>query len=275
MRIRWRDMKLSMNFQKADIKARLIGGIYFMPILGLVGAGPPWFILGCILAGFWVVFETFSLIIGRKNPVKFITGLGLLSVAFGLPFIASPVYWLVLGVCLWVGIVALTQKAPFFMACLTATCISLGAIAQQPAPMLLFGIIIIVTSFDMGAYFAGRLIGGPKLAPKISPSKTWAGSIGGLICVMLLCEAGAWIFLDAPLTAHARLFIALCALCAQAGDLLESALKRKLSVKDSGHFVPGHGGALDRFDGYLLTLPFVTLLDMLHLMPPDLFHNGI
>lgn len=111
---------------------------------------------------------------------------------------------------------------------------------------LLIWVFLVVWATDIGAYFAGRTIGGPKLAPSISPNKTIAGLIGGVICAAL--TAGAWVYfvgLPSILLSLAVLFGAV----AQMGDLFESGLKRKAGVKDSGTWLPGHGGLLDRLDG--------------------------
>ena len=100
-----------------------------------------------------------------------------------------------------------------------------------------------VWATDIGAYAAGRAIGGPKIAPAISPSKTWAGLIGGMVAATLVIGfAGGW--------RYAALGI-LVAVLAQAGDFFESWLKRRAGVKDSGATIPGHGGVFDRVDGLL------------------------
>ena len=121
---------------------------------------------------------------------------------------------------------------------------------------LVFWLMVVVWSTDIFAYFAGRGIGGPKLAPRISPNKTWAGLLGGMAGAMvvgalfgLAFEVGIpFLVLGAPL-----------ALLAQVGDLYESSVKRRLGVKDSGAILPGHGGILDRVDG-LLPVTVVVLL---------------
>ena len=114
---------------------------------------------------------------------------------------------------------------------------------------LLLWVFITTWSVDIGAYFAGRSIGGPKLAPAISPNKTWAGLIGGMAAAALF--AGLWtLLLDLP---SILLWLAApFALGAQIGDLFESWLKRRAGVKDSGTWLPGHGGALDRLDGLVV-----------------------
>lgn len=111
---------------------------------------------------------------------------------------------------------------------------------------LLLWMFIVVWGTDIGAYFAGRAIGGPKLAPRISPAKTWAGLGGGIFAAW---GAGAAIaaWMDLPLAL--RFLGAPMAVLAQAGDLFESWLKRRAGVKDSGSILPGHGGVLDRLDG--------------------------
>lgn len=105
---------------------------------------------------------------------------------------------------------------------------------------------IAVWATDIGAYFAGRAIGGPKLAPRISPSKTWAGLGGGVAAAW---GAGALVASQGQLPAALLYLGAPMAVLAQAGDLFESWLKRRAGVKDSGTLLPGHGGVLDRLDG--------------------------
>jgi phosphatidate cytidylyltransferase len=116
--------------------------------------------------------------------------------------------------------------------------------------------MLVTWSTDSFAYFAGRSIGGPKLAPRISPNKTWSGLIGGMAGAAVVGGLAAWAFdLD-------RLFLfagAPFGLLAQLGDLYESKVKRRLGAKDSGTIIPGHGGVLDRLDG-LLPVAIATLL---------------
>jgi phosphatidate cytidylyltransferase len=111
---------------------------------------------------------------------------------------------------------------------------------------LLIWVFLVVWSTDIGAYFAGRAIGGPKLAPAISPNKTVAGLIGGVLAAAIM--AGVWVYAVKLPAALLWLSVPL-AVTAQMGDLFESGLKRKAGVKDSGTWLPGHGGLLDRLDG--------------------------
>ena len=125
----------------------------------------------------------------------------------------------------------------------------------------IFWLFAVVWATDIGAYFAGRGIGGPKLAPRISPGKTWAGLLGGMVCAALVGAATA-LLLDLSRAAPLIVISALLALVAQAGDLLESMVKRRFGVKDSGHLIPGHGGVLDRLDGLLTAAPAVAALTL-------------
>ncbi|OYY90349.1 MAG: phosphatidate cytidylyltransferase [Sphingomonas sp. 28-66-16] len=113
---------------------------------------------------------------------------------------------------------------------------------------------------DIGAYFAGRAIGGPKLAPLISPNKTWAGLIGG---VALASTFAIVMHLVYGLPWRLTLATPVLAILAQAGDLFESWLKRRAGVKDSGTMLPGHGGLLDRLDGVVPVAPLAAILVVL------------
>lgn len=122
--------------------------------------------------------------------------------------------------------------------------------------VLTFWALSLVWATDVGAYFSGRSIGGPKIAPAISPSKTWAGLIGGMACATLLAFCfHRWLALALPLVWVTPLL----AIAAQSGDFLESWMKRRAGVKDSGTLLPGHGGVLDRLDGVVTAIPLAAL----------------
>lgn len=122
-----------------------------------------------------------------------------------------------------------------------------------------YGFFIILFVFacvwgaDSFAYFAGKGIGGPKLAPAISPNKTWSGFFGGLAGAIILSGVLTLAFSFNPGLAVVGLALAL-ALAAQAGDLFESWVKRRFGLKDSGNLIPGHGGVLDRIDGFIFAI---------------------
>ncbi len=113
-------------------------------------------------------------------------------------------------------------------------------------------LLLCVWSADIVAFFTGRALGGPKLAPSISPNKTWSGAIGGVVGAMLIAGGAAAVWLAGLQGKGFGLFFALAgglAVLSVLGDLLESGLKRRAGVKDSGTSLPGHGGVMDRLDG--------------------------
>lgn len=123
---------------------------------------------------------------------------------------------------------------------------------------LTFYLFLSVWATDIGAYAAGRLIGGPKLLPDVSPNKTWAGLLGGMVAAAVV---GVLVALasDASVPLYPFLFGLVLAVVSQLGDLFESFVKRRFGVKDSGTLIPGHGGILDRIDGLLFASAFMAL----------------
>ncbi|MEM9331331.1 MAG: phosphatidate cytidylyltransferase [Pseudomonadota bacterium] len=127
----------------------------------------------------------------------------------------------------------------------------------------IFLLFACVWGADILAYFFGKGIGGPKLAPRISPKKTWSGFIGGILGAVGLCFVVTKFF-GFSFTSNLMLLTVLLAIFSQVGDLMESLLKRLFDVKDSGNLIPGHGGVLDRIDG--LIVAGVTLWGVMKLM---------
>jgi phosphatidate cytidylyltransferase len=112
-------------------------------------------------------------------------------------------------------------------------------------------LVLVVWAADVGAYLAGRTLGGPRLAPRISPGKTWSGAAGGLIAAIAAGLAATAFLSDGGPGWRSGLVAAALGIVGQAGDLLESFVKRRLEVKDSSHLIPGHGGLFDRLDAIL------------------------
>lgn len=138
--------------------------------------------------------------------------------------------------------------------------LALLALRAMPATgmALAFYLLAVVWGTDIGAYAAGRLIGGPKLAPAISPHKTWAGLFGGMALAALF-GYGVAVLLGARLPMASLGLALLLAGIAQLGDLFKSTFKRRAGVKESGHLIPGHGGMLDRIDGLVFAAVFFVL----------------
>jgi phosphatidate cytidylyltransferase len=114
-------------------------------------------------------------------------------------------------------------------------------------------LLLVVWATDVTAFAVGRTVGGPRLAPAVSPGKTWSGLAGGIVGAMIVGGLAGRIAWGGG--AGAALLAGILAVVAQIGDLGESLLKRRAGVKDSGHLIPGHGGALDRLDGLLFAAP--------------------
>jgi phosphatidate cytidylyltransferase len=171
------------------------------------------------------------LIAGRLEATLIVLGIGLVVVALLAPERRS---WAATG---------------FFYA--AAAEVASVLVREDPVNgfTALFFVLLLVWAADIGGYFAGRAIGGPKLWPRVSPKKTWAGAIGGFAGSLLVAGlfAAAGVGKSGPLLALG----AILSVISQLGDLFESAVKRHFGVKDSSHIIPGHGGLLDRLDGFV------------------------
>jgi phosphatidate cytidylyltransferase len=122
-------------------------------------------------------------------------------------------------------------------------------------------ILLVVWVTDIGGYFAGRGIGGPRLWPRVSPKKTWAGAIGGFVASLAVAAGFAAFGLGK--TGPVVLLGAVLSIASQFGDLFESAVKRRFGVKDSSHIIPGHGGLLDRLDGFVAAIVLAAIFGFL------------
>ena len=179
------------------------------------------------LGGLW--FDVFAVLVAAVVFNEFVGLVRLLDVSRGRKLA-------------WIGFGAVYVGA----AALALALLPLGVVA---------GVIAVVVATDTGAYFSGRTIGGPKIAPAISPSKTWAGLGGGALAAGVV-SAASFAYNTGELRASVMLGIAfvigaVLAVLAQAGDFFESWLKRRAGMKDSSNLIPGHGGFFDRTDGML------------------------
>jgi phosphatidate cytidylyltransferase len=164
------------------------------------------------------------------------------------------------------GLVARARGAAPGWAAIGVVLIGLPAVAlvwlrslPEVGLSVMLWLLIVVWTTDGVAYLVGRRVGGPRLAPSISPGKTWSGLAGGVLGAGLASLIVASV-LGSERLVHAAGLGAGFAVVAQLGDLAESMLKRRAGVKDSGSLIPGHGGVLDRVDGLLLTAPALSLL---------------
>ena len=252
----WRDLRVRLIsagvLAPVCLACLLNGGWVFVALvlLAMIGIGVEWrdmtrtsprSLPGAML----LAWPGISLLAGIETD--FLAGLRVLLVGFLL----GP--WRGAGVVL----VGIGGFALIWLRCMT------GAGAAS----LLF-VVLAVWASDSTAYLAGRALGGPKLAPRISPGKTWSGAVGGLSGAMIAGAVVASLTTpsgDPGLVARllrGLLFGGLIGIAAQAGDLGESALKRRYGVKDSGRLIPGHGGLLDRLDGLMTAAPVAALLSL-------------
>ena len=253
-----------------DLWARIIGSLYFIPLFAGVIAGFPYAALAGGAAIIWLACEAARMLTGEQYTLRMALIWTLLVFPFFLAF--APLSTEV-TVLLWSSLFVICfflnkQREPGFIGLLMLAAICLGVLlTKQDGHLILICLAAVVSAGDIGAYIFGRLLGGPKLAPSISPSKTWIGAAGGLFCSLLVVLILSFV-LGASLSEPAGWgFAILVCVFAQSGDLFESRVKRRLGIKDSGSFVPGHGGALDRFDGYLSVLPLIITIDFFHYTP--------
>jgi phosphatidate cytidylyltransferase len=189
--------------------------------------------------------------------------LGCLVIGFQarILFIATAVAILVPSVHGWARGQGLWNASGVAYAAISAVTLSLIRGDGQAGLLAILFLFAVVWATDVFAYFVGRAVGGPKLAPSISPGKTWSGAVGGAVGGL----AGGALF--AELTGWGNIWVAATALVlaviAQLGDLLESFLKRRQGVKDSSHLIPGHGGFMDRVDGLVVAAWALYVIGML------------
>lgn len=259
-----------MNKPRGELRLRVLSALFLGPLVlfaTYLGGGP--FAAVIILAGMLAAIEWVRIVaptLGRTGDAVAcaapLVG-GIVTMAAGpLPAIAclagaAVVFMAVLGTDR--GIRGVAYPA-FVFPYVGGAIVALVWLRSLPdvGLGLTFWFLLVVWAADVGAYTSGRIIGGPKLAPSISPNKTWAGLVGGIVWSAVFAAGIALAF------SAARPWVALgAAICvslvAQLGDLFESGVKRQYGVKNSGQLIPGHGGVLDRVDGILAAAPFLAL----------------
>jgi phosphatidate cytidylyltransferase len=195
-------------------------------------------------------------------------------VGFGIIALAVAAYCLVAGrigtslVVLAIGVLATALISPperrnwtatgFFYAGAAEVASVLVRLDSARGFVALVFVLLIVWVTDIAGYFAGRGIGGPKLWPRVSPKKTWAGAIGGFVASVFV--AAGFVALDLGRAGPMLILAAALSTVSQLGDLFESAVKRRFGVKDSSHIIPGHGGLLDRLDGFVAAIVLAAIL---------------
>ena len=226
---------------------------------------------------FWIALVTLA-VIGLYVEWLMVIGLArdMRVVACGVVALAIAGICLAMGrieialVILGIGLLATALIAPerrnwvaagFLYAAAAQTASILVRFDAAKGFVALMFVLLVVWVTDSGGYFAGRGIGGPKLWPRVSPKKTWAGAIGGFAAVLIV--AACFAALDLGRTGPLLLLGGMLSIVSQLGDLFESAVKRRFGVKDSSHVIPGHGGLLDRLDGFVAAIVVAAIFGLL------------
>jgi phosphatidate cytidylyltransferase len=231
---------------------------------------------GLIFLAFWtvasliVLWEWDAMVCAHdKNPVFTISSIAIVGTSL-LWAIERPVPALILISLGALGVATLASKIrrPWCVAGLVyCGGLLLAPVVLRADPVFGFFAILflfaVVWSTDIGAYIAGRAVGGPKLMPRISPNKTWSGATGGLVAgvgsgVSVALFAGIENLVAIGLTAF------VLSIASQVGDLLESGIKRQFNVKDASWIIPGHGGLMDRLDGFVVASIVAVLIGLAH-----------
>jgi phosphatidate cytidylyltransferase len=242
----------------SELALRVCSALVLVPLaIGTAYVGGWPFAVFWGLAGLGVLWEWCSLVAGADRRLALMTGAAAIVLAVVL---AVTNHHRATLVVLAMGTLAAAALAPAERRIWVASGVPYaGAIAVAPIVLrsdgangflaMLF-LFAIVWATDIIAYFVGRAVGGPKLMPQVSPKKTWSGALGGTAAAVALAVAFAQAAVFPTWLAIAMLAVVL-SVVAQGGDLFESFLKRRFGAKDSSHLIPGHGGLMDRLDGFV------------------------
>jgi phosphatidate cytidylyltransferase len=258
---------LPVNAPRGSLTPRVLSALALAPLpIAAIWFGSPWLPLLTALAGGMMGWEWGRLtrLAGRARIVLIVVVLACVATAaFFTAGFAIALAAACAGIVFWAARGAPDGEAKWAAAGLlwvAVPCICLLWLACSGRATL-FWIFAVVWATDIGAYAVGRSFGGPRLAPRWSPRKTWAGFAGGMLCAALI---GAVTSIAAGRSQALPLVLvsAGLAIVAQFGDLAESLAKRRFGVKDSSSLIPGHGGLLDRLDGLLAVIPAVALMTL-------------
>jgi len=241
-------------------------------VIALVYVGGLAFIVTVVVAAVLMAYE-WTKISGEDQPAYFLGGLALV-VGTAVALVGSGMNTAAVSVglagALLLAVLAALQKRPYSWPALGVLYVGIPCASlvwlrgtDTVGMMVIFWSFSVVWATDIGAYAIGKTVGGPRLAPRISPKKTWSGLIGGTLCGTTAGAVVAWITELAPIETLALLSFALT-FAAHGGDLVESAFKRRFNVKDSSNLIPGHGGILDRVDGLFFVWPAMVGAQFLH-----------
>lgn len=250
----------------SNLQLRILTAVVLAPVtIWLIWLGGVSFQLFAIAIGFAIYYEWITLSASKQNRTGLLTGwLVLIAVAVLMMLQIPP---LQIFAILAAGAVFLIQRANWSASGLLYAglpMVSLAMLRGDTASGLIAIIYLfaLVWATDIGAYFTGRSLGGPKLAPRFSPNKTWSGAIGGVVAAIIAAAAVSYYSFDRINYVLVLLAIAL-SIASQLGDLGESWVKRRFNAKDSGKLLPGHGGVMDRVDGLIIAAVVLYIISAL------------
>lgn len=203
----------------------------------------------------WLIFVRYI----PATPILYV-GLAwwLIAIVLVLRYPGTSRFWRQRSVKLGIGLLILI---PFWKTMLALREAQMLVDIDLGVHLVLFYALLLIWAADTGAYFAGRAFGKAKLAPAVSPGKSWAGAWGGLACAVVLALVAAyWLDLSTALTIQLVVVTVIAAIVSIFGDLTESLFKREAGIKDSSNLLPGHGGVLDRIDSLTASIPVLTAL---------------
>jgi phosphatidate cytidylyltransferase len=245
---------------------RLATSLVLIPVvIGCVVVGYPLVYTLALLGAALLSWEWAQMVPNKHSSAYALTYFFVVTVAV---LTASVAYTIVIGALALVLLLRLSKDETHRKLLLLGVpyiTIGMGAIVflfDHYGPWLVLWFLFLVWGVDTGGYVFGSTIKGPKLAPHISPNKTWAGLFGGMFFAMLI-SWGMCAFLGVSEPKYIAIYIgyaAVLAVIAQIGDLIESAIKRHLGLKDSSNLIPGHGGMFDRVDGLIFAAPFACVM---------------
>jgi phosphatidate cytidylyltransferase len=256
-----------------SLRLRVVSALVLAPLpIAAIWFGGPFLSLLTVAAAVVMAWEWGRLCGGEGSKPACRTLIGVVTAAVAVAALLGVWAGLVLAVAgailvWWIGLRD-HVAAPLWLAAgglwVALPCIVLIWLAQSGSAnrAILFWMFAVVWATDIGAYAIGRRLGGPLLAPRWSPRKTWAGLCGGILCAGFVGWATAGVLGAEPVLPLVLVSAGL-AIVEQFGDLAESVAKRRFGVKDASGLIPGHGGLLDRLDGLLAVIPAVALLTLL------------
>lgn len=249
----------SGNQRWADLKARVLSAIVMVAVGAIeIWLGGNWFhVFVSVIIGL-MVWELVRMLAPGKSRAQIMTGIAAGALTFALCYTPGAVLFPLVVAFAIAALPVMSRYRGVWLVYAPAILLtghSLILIRDDLGIAVLLWLICVVVASDVCGYFAGRVLGGPKFWPTISPKKTWSGTVAGWIGAGIV---GGVFFAILPQnlfgsigTVGFVLFSMFVAFSGQMGDIAESAIKRKTGVKDSSSLIPGHGGLLDRFDAFI------------------------